>query len=71
MSASVFVANVAIKKQKVAKKRKRNNEVESGATEDEGIDYAGFSVKELKAACRDKGLPVGGTKAALRDRLES
>jgi hypothetical protein len=69
VSASAFVANVAIK-QKVAKKRKRN-EVESGATEDEGIDYAGFSVKELKAACRDKGLPVGGTKAALRDRLES
>jgi hypothetical protein len=35
------------------------------------VDYAPLSLAQLKDACRAKGLPVGGTKAALRARLEA
>ena len=35
------------------------------------VDYASHSLAQLKDACREKGLPVGGTKAVLRARLES
>jgi hypothetical protein len=31
----------------------------------------GASLTELKGACRTKGLPVGGTRAVLRARLEA
>ncbi len=34
-------------------------------------DYASHSLAQLKDACRAKGLPVGGTKAVLRVRLEA
>jgi hypothetical protein len=34
-------------------------------------DYASHSLAQLKDACRAKGLPVGGTKAVLRARLEA
>jgi hypothetical protein len=37
----------------------------------EFVDYAPFSLAQLKDACRAKGLPVGGTKAVLRARLEA
>ena len=30
-----------------------------------------YSLVQLKDACRAKGLPVGGTKAVLRARLEA
>jgi hypothetical protein len=35
------------------------------------MDYASLTVKELKAACKENGLPVGGKKADLIERLES
>ena len=35
------------------------------------VDYASHSLAQLKDACRAKGLPVGGTKAVLRARLEA
>jgi hypothetical protein len=35
------------------------------------VDYATHSLAQLKDACRAKGLPVGGTKAGLRARLEA
>jgi hypothetical protein len=35
------------------------------------VDYASHSLAQLKDACRTKGLPVGGTKAVLRARLEA
>ena len=35
------------------------------------VDYAPLSLAQLKDACRAKGLPVGGTKAVLRARLEA
>jgi hypothetical protein len=35
------------------------------------VDYGSYSLAQLKDACRAKGLPVGGTKAALRARLEA
>ena len=35
------------------------------------VDYAHYSLAQLKDACRAKGLPVGGTKAVLRARLEA
>ena len=35
------------------------------------MDYACFSLAQLNDACREKGLPVGGTKAVLRARLEA
>ena len=34
-------------------------------------DYGTHSLAQLKDACRAKGLPVGGTKAVLRARLEA
>ena len=37
----------------------------------EFVDYAPLSLAQLKDACRAKGLPVGGTKAVLRARLEA
>ena len=37
----------------------------------EFVDYAAYSLAQLKDACRAKGLPVGGTKAVLRARLEA
>jgi hypothetical protein len=39
--------------------------------EGEFVDYASHSLAQLKDACRAKGLPVGGTKAVLRARLEA
>ena len=39
--------------------------------EGEFVDYGTYSLAQLKDACRAKGLPVGGTKAALRARLEA
>ena len=38
---------------------------------DEFVDYGTYSLAQLKDACRAKGLPVGGTKAVLRARLEA
>ena len=35
------------------------------------VDYSTCSLAQLKDACRAKGLPVGGTKAVLRARLEA
>jgi hypothetical protein len=35
------------------------------------VDYGTNSLAQLKDACRAKGLPVGGTKAVLRARLEA
>ena len=35
------------------------------------VDYTSHSLAQLKDACRAKGLPVGGTKAVLRARLEA
>ena len=35
------------------------------------VDYSTYSLAQLKDACRAKGLPVGGTKAVLRARLEA
>ena len=35
------------------------------------VDYGTYSLAQLKDACRAKGLPVGGTKAVLRARLEA
>ena len=35
------------------------------------MDYGSHSLAQLKDACRAKGLPVGGTKAVLRARLEA
>ena len=40
----------------------------------EEIEFEGYgtcSLAQLKDACRAKGLPVGGTKAVLRARLEA
>ena len=44
---------------------------EGAGEEGEFVDYASFSLAQLKNACRAKGLPVGGTKAVLRARLEA
>jgi hypothetical protein len=44
---------------------------EGAGEEGEIVDYASFSLAQLKDACRAKGLPVGGTKAVLRARLEA
>jgi hypothetical protein len=44
---------------------------EGAGEEGEFVDYAPLSLAQLKDACRAKGLPVGGTKAALRARLEA
>jgi hypothetical protein len=46
-------------------------ENEAGEAVAETADYASFSLEQLKDACRAKGLPVGGTKPALRARLEA
>jgi hypothetical protein len=35
------------------------------------VDYGTYSPAQLKDACRAKGLPVGGTTAVLRARLEA
>jgi hypothetical protein len=35
------------------------------------VDYGTYSLAQLKDVCRTKGLPVGGTKAVLRARLEA
>jgi hypothetical protein len=44
---------------------------EGAGEEGEFVDYASHSLAQLKDACRAKGLPVGGTKAVLRARLET
>ena len=44
---------------------------EGAGEEGEFVDYAPLSLAQLKGACRAKGLPVGGTKAVLRARLEA
>jgi hypothetical protein len=44
---------------------------EGAGEEGEFVDYASHSLAQLKNACRAKGLPVGGTKAVLRARLEA
>jgi hypothetical protein len=46
-------------------------EEEGGDTGDVAVDYGSHSLAQLKDACRAKGLPVGGTKAVLRSRLEA
>jgi hypothetical protein len=35
------------------------------------VNYGTYSLAQLNDACRTKGLPVGGTKAVLRARLEA
>jgi ankyrin repeat protein len=42
-----------------------------GGAAGEPPDYGTYSLAQLKDACRAKGLPVGGTKAVLRARLEA
>ena len=48
---------------------------EGAGEEGEFVDYEALyrslSLAQLKDACRAKGLPVGGTKAVLRARLEA
>ena len=44
---------------------------EGAGEEGEFVDYGTYSLAQLKDACRAKGLPVGGTKAVLRARLEA
>jgi hypothetical protein len=44
---------------------------EGAGAADEPLDCSTYSLAQLKDACRAKGLPVGGTKAALRARLEA
>ena len=44
---------------------------EGAGEEGEFVDYTALSLAQLKDACRAKGLPVGGTKAVLRARLEA
>ena len=44
---------------------------EGAGEEGEFVDYGTYSLAQLKDACRTKGLPVGGTKAVLRARLEA
>jgi hypothetical protein len=44
---------------------------EGAGDEGEVADYGTYSLAQLKDACRAKGLPVGGTKAVLRARLEA
>jgi hypothetical protein len=44
---------------------------EDAGAADEPPDYGTHSLAQLKGACRAKGLPVGGTKAVLRARLEA
>jgi hypothetical protein len=44
---------------------------EGAGEEGEFVDYVTYSLAQLKDACRAKGLPVGGTKAVLRERLKS
>jgi hypothetical protein len=36
---------------------------------DAAVDYSGYSLAQLKDACKAKGLPVSGTKAVLRGRI--
>jgi hypothetical protein len=43
---------------------------EGAGAADEPPDYSTYSPAQLKDACRAKGLPVGGSKAVLRARLE-
>lgn len=38
---------------------------------DLSADYSTFKVAELKERCRDRGLPVSGTKAVLLERVEA
>jgi hypothetical protein len=44
---------------------------EGAGEEGEFVDYGSLSLAQLKDACQAKGLPVGGTKAALRARHEA
>ena len=46
------------------------SEEDSKTEEDEEINYDKMTVPELKAALKEKGLPVGGKKAELIDRLK-
>ncbi|KAL7541340.1 hypothetical protein ACHAXR_011966 [Thalassiosira sp. AJA248-18] len=41
-----------------------------GIVSSPAMDYSQLTVVRLKEICRDKGLPVSGTKSALIDRLE-
>jgi hypothetical protein len=42
-----------------------------GAGGEGDVDYSTYSLAQLNDACRAMGLPVGGTKAVLRARLEA
>ena len=44
---------------------------EGAGEEGEFVDYASLSLAQLRNASRAKGLPVGGTKAVVRARLEA
>ncbi len=44
---------------------------EPPTTTKEKIDYSSYTVVQLKEICRDRGLPVSGTKAVLIERIES
>ena len=44
---------------------------EGAGEEGEFVDYSTYSLAQLNDACRAKGLPVGGTQAVLRARLEA
>jgi ribosomal protein uL24 len=46
------------------------SEEDSKTEESEEINYDKMTVPELKAALKEKGLPVGGKKAELIDRLK-
>ena len=39
--------------------------------EKEAIDYSSWTVVRLKDLCRDKGLPVSGTKSVLIERIQN
>ena len=51
-----------------AKKRKKGGKKAGGAA---AGGLSGLKVPQLKEMCRDAGLPVGGTKAVLIERLQA
>ncbi len=46
------------------------DETETEESEAEDVDYDSMTVPQLKDALKEKGLPVGGKKAELIDRLK-
>jgi hypothetical protein len=53
-------------------KRSRTNGARGDSSDGRQADeYGSHSLAQLKDACRAKGLPVGGTKVVLRQRLEA